>query len=465
MAHRLVRWLGRRALRWFYREVRLIGAEHIPATGPVLLVGNHPNDLPDVLIAYLATDRPVRFIATSAAATSVLVRWTYEGLGVIPVTRVRDALKLRERGVAVDMKEANRQAFAAVTLALNGGALVGIYPEGGVHAGPDIGPMRSGVARVILEGCFDGSIPELSIVPIGVQYESPRGPRSTVCVRIGRPLQMKHWLARNPPKQALFSAELRRLMSEVARTALTDVEADQRDATLAAAGGALADEWAETGPGAVPAVDFACAINEHWRSLVTDPDMAGAVESLTEGVRLVGGRPSDSDSYALMLEVCRSGGAHPRSAKASWRGIVEAPIGALGWAIHAPLWLAAWRLSHRVIEVPSDLAARTIVPGLYLAMLWYVLVTAAVAVLLRAAEWPAWLALLLLVALPRLGDAGMRWRDAIRDLGMLRRTRALSPSDKDAVARAARVVTARIATFEPLEESVTAVQRSVSLTR
>src|SRR5688500_3437116 len=137
MAHGFVRWVGRRAIRWFYREIHIVGAERIPSAGPVLLVGNHPNDLPDVLLGYLATPRPVRYVATAAAATSILVRWMYRGLGVIPVTRVKDARKLRQRGT--DMAAANRTAFGLVTDALAKHDIVGVYPEGGVYSGPGLG--------------------------------------------------------------------------------------------------------------------------------------------------------------------------------------------------------------------------------------------------------------------------------------------------------------------------------------
>ncbi len=149
MRHPFVRWIARRALGWFYRERHFVGLERIPASGPVLLVGNHPNDLPDVLLGLLATRRDTRYVATAAAATSLAVRWVYDGMRVIPVTRVKDARKLKERGA--DMASSNRLAFQRVTDALAAGDVVGLFPEGGVHDGPGIGIIRSGVARLALE--------------------------------------------------------------------------------------------------------------------------------------------------------------------------------------------------------------------------------------------------------------------------------------------------------------------------
>jgi 1-acyl-sn-glycerol-3-phosphate acyltransferase len=37
---RILRALGRLALRWFYRDVEVIGMERVPVDGPVLLASN-----------------------------------------------------------------------------------------------------------------------------------------------------------------------------------------------------------------------------------------------------------------------------------------------------------------------------------------------------------------------------------------------------------------------------------------
>ena len=37
MIYRLLRWISGIALHWFYREIRAVGLENIPATGPLLI--------------------------------------------------------------------------------------------------------------------------------------------------------------------------------------------------------------------------------------------------------------------------------------------------------------------------------------------------------------------------------------------------------------------------------------------
>ena len=138
-------WVSRRALRWLYREVHYIGRERIPATGPVLLLGNHPNDLPDVLAGLFITERHVRYVATLSATVLPLATASYKAMGVIPVMRVRDVRMMRARGV--DVAAVNASAFETVRDAFSAGDVVAIFPEGGVHDTPILGVPRAGVAQ------------------------------------------------------------------------------------------------------------------------------------------------------------------------------------------------------------------------------------------------------------------------------------------------------------------------------
>ena len=105
-----LRWSARRALRWFYRETVVVQMGVVPDTGPVLFVGNHPNDLPDVLLGLQACPRHVRYLATIAAGAGGAASKGYEAMGVIPVTRVRDARKMRAMGVDMAAVNAERRA-------------------------------------------------------------------------------------------------------------------------------------------------------------------------------------------------------------------------------------------------------------------------------------------------------------------------------------------------------------------
>jgi len=185
-------WVSRRALRWYYREVRWEGREHIPATGPVLLIGNHPNDLPDVLAGYFTTPRPVRYLATVSVWSDWTARKTYEALDVIPVVRVRDARRLRDSGL--DLAQVNAAAAQAVAAAFDAWQVVGAFPEGGVHAGPALGRLRTGVAKMLLDYSDGDAKRDVNVVPFGLHYSDAATPGSDLLVRIGAPFSLRAWL-------------------------------------------------------------------------------------------------------------------------------------------------------------------------------------------------------------------------------------------------------------------------------
>jgi 1-acyl-sn-glycerol-3-phosphate acyltransferase len=68
MLYALLRQCATLAVRWYYRDVVIDGAERVPRTGPVLLVANHPNELMDAIFAGLVAGRAVAALARGAAA-------------------------------------------------------------------------------------------------------------------------------------------------------------------------------------------------------------------------------------------------------------------------------------------------------------------------------------------------------------------------------------------------------------
>src|SRR5687768_1415620 len=95
----LVHALARAVAHLFYR-IDTIGS--VPATGPLLLLPNHPNALLDPALIMATAGRPVRFLAKSTLFSgpfAPLVRLA----GAVPVYRPKD-------GAAV---KRNTETFAA----------------------------------------------------------------------------------------------------------------------------------------------------------------------------------------------------------------------------------------------------------------------------------------------------------------------------------------------------------------
>jgi 1-acyl-sn-glycerol-3-phosphate acyltransferase len=131
--YRFVRLLTLAVLRLWFR-VRVSGAEHIPAVGPVIIAPNHKNFLDAFFIA-IATRRHVRYMAKVELFKGPLA-WLFPRLGAFPVRR----------------GEADAEALATARAILGSGGLVVVFPEGTrVEQRDALGAPHHGAGRLALE--------------------------------------------------------------------------------------------------------------------------------------------------------------------------------------------------------------------------------------------------------------------------------------------------------------------------
>jgi len=420
--HRLVAWVAGRCLRWFYREIAIVGRERIPAAGPVLLIGNHPNDLPDVLLGYATTPRPLRYVATISAANNPVARWVYRGLGVVPVARVRDARKMRAQGM--DLAALNREAARALHDALAAGDAVGVFPEGGVADTPEIGPLRTGVARMILDAVEAGAIDDLAIVPFGVQYEAPRSWGSDVVVAVGEPWTLAAWRAEllaagGTPSPAALATRMRDALRSVTRNSPTWDVAHLRDILIAA-------ESAATVPHAAPSDALhRTAARLAQRAWPATADAADTQEPLRRAalVTRAGGIATSARDHARLLHANGIPASHALAPW--WRIALWTPAAAVGWLLHAPLFTLIAAVAERGKTCRTDHVIRRFIPGVYLAAAWYLMAGAALLIAADAAGVEALWGVPLFIAQPRLGDAAVRWREWVKARVVTRRMRGV----------------------------------------
>ncbi len=186
--------LLRRFLRFvaevFFRQVEVVGQEHVPGEGegPVVFAGNHPNSLIDPVLIIAFSGRVVHFAAKDVLFKSALLRTMLSGLGAVPVARKAD------HGDGAS----NDQAFAALHDVLRAGRAMGIFPEGCSHDEAHLVRLKTGAARIALGAAAElpEGAPPIRIVPCGLTYVRRKRFRSRALLQFGPPIVIDAtWLA------------------------------------------------------------------------------------------------------------------------------------------------------------------------------------------------------------------------------------------------------------------------------
>lgn len=144
-----------RTLLVLFARWEVEGASRVPATGPVILVGNHTHIIDPPLVA-ASTRRQVHPMAKRELFEIPLIGWIFWWLGAFPVRRfagdmgaLRAALAYLRRGEVVLMfPEGTRSRSGALQPALPGAAMVALL------AGAPVVPVAITGARIRLPGVF-----------------------------------------------------------------------------------------------------------------------------------------------------------------------------------------------------------------------------------------------------------------------------------------------------------------------
>jgi putative phosphoserine phosphatase/1-acylglycerol-3-phosphate O-acyltransferase len=185
-----------------YARFDISGTEHIPRTGPAILVGNHRSyfDLQTIIQLLRATGRTARGLGKKEIFDVPVVGAIATALGGIPVDRA----------------SGGQESFEHAAVALEGGELVCLLPQGTIPRGAKFyDPVlkgRTGAARL-------AAMTGAPVIPFGIWGSEQVWPRSepvprvfnltdppTVRVRVGPPVELKGRSA---------AADTRRIMAAI----------------------------------------------------------------------------------------------------------------------------------------------------------------------------------------------------------------------------------------------------------
>lgn len=175
-------------------SLRTEGRQHVPRTGPALVVANHQSFLDPVAIG-LAFPRQLIYLARKTLFRNPLFSWLIRSLNAVPI----------------DQEGVGKEGIRTILEQLKLGKAVVVFPEGERTLTGHMNPLKPGVHLLVkktqaplipvgIAGAYD-AWPRGRLLPTPAPLFWPPNP-GTLAVSIGKPLDPHHFAAL-PRQQAL----------------------------------------------------------------------------------------------------------------------------------------------------------------------------------------------------------------------------------------------------------------------
>jgi glycerol-3-phosphate O-acyltransferase / dihydroxyacetone phosphate acyltransferase len=435
-------------VRLYYPGRSLLGAEKIPAQGPVVLVANHPNGLLDPLVLRLAVGRPVRFLAKATFFRNPFWRLAMETFESIPVYRAQDAAE-----GAGDTSQ-NERTFALAREALGAGQWLALFPEGMSHSDPSLRPVKTGAARIALGAAAELDVDlrpahaprDVCIVPVGLAYADKAIFRSDLLLVVGRPIATRPYLAGFRADERAAVAAL----TEEIRQAL-DAVVLQAETTDLLEGVARVAAWTAADPLAAADPErqrqrARALLEAYGRMRARDPARVEALVKAARDYARVLSHLGVSDPWALEVRAVARGRALWSVAKL----LVTAPFAAVGFLLSYLPYRLAGTVAARYTQEEDVLGTAKLLLGtIFVGLAWVIEVAV-------AGWWlGGWGALALSILAPMGGYASLRLGELLAESREARRHLRLR---RDRPAEVARLVARRQSLAHQVAEALTDVQ-------
>ncbi len=194
---RFLRLAGRMALA-HNADTVVMGLEHVPRRGPVIVAARHYHHLYDGALVVSAIDRPTHVVAGLDWITSRFARKAMERLCMVarwPVVVRPDHPERPVKPMKVGARSAVlRQGARDVAALLREGRVVLIFPEGYPNVDPGFTP-KSGDEMLPFERGYlrlatiaqRAGVNQIAVVPAGFVYERGDDERWKITLRFGEP--------------------------------------------------------------------------------------------------------------------------------------------------------------------------------------------------------------------------------------------------------------------------------------
>lgn len=165
-------------LKFFVKRIEISGVENIPKKGAVLLASNHPNSFFDAILLCCTLDRRIWSLARGDAFKKPLAKKILMSLFMMPIYRLSEGKE--------NMGE-NDETFKKCHELFEKNEMVLIFSEGLCTNQTELLPLKKGTGRLIQKEWLDGQ--EVTIVPVGLMYDSFDKYGKGMTLNIGKPIR------------------------------------------------------------------------------------------------------------------------------------------------------------------------------------------------------------------------------------------------------------------------------------
>ncbi|HET8963509.1 MAG TPA: 1-acyl-sn-glycerol-3-phosphate acyltransferase, partial [Chitinophagales bacterium] len=163
-----------------YYQFDHTGLENVPVDKPVVFAPNHVNAFMDPILIGMTTRQQVRFFARGDVFKGAIAKWALNELNISPVYRIQEGYSEVRK---------NDKTFEECRQLLSNDKTILMFPEGICIQERRLRPLKKGLARIVFQTAATNDFKkDILVVPIGVNYSSPKNFRSKVVVHFGKPI-------------------------------------------------------------------------------------------------------------------------------------------------------------------------------------------------------------------------------------------------------------------------------------
>jgi 1-acyl-sn-glycerol-3-phosphate acyltransferase len=190
------RFLIRLALPIYLKKLCVVNFDKLPKKSPMLLASNHPDSFYDALVIGAVLEKPIHTLARGDVFKKPAIAFWLRQIKLIPVFRGSEGRQYLKKHDDTAQESHN---------ALKSGDTVIVFSEGICVNEWKLRTLGKGTARMAHQTWFgDDALPDMKVIPTGINYEHYRGPGKRVMLRFGKeispadiltsPLEYEKWL-------------------------------------------------------------------------------------------------------------------------------------------------------------------------------------------------------------------------------------------------------------------------------